>query len=270
MKTKIFLIFIILLTITQVYAQSSSIQLKKVYFANGSCNYYVPINGSDMLKNRINQERISMMKHIFNNDDFLSWLQGKTINNNVEGNFISDNAKSWTLAKQKADKDCTKEMDMESCKCDFSLNAEHYYQNANVVSISYSYNLYMCSNGTGGAVGEITHTFDKKTGGLILENMLTQDTNNYKRLLVLAEKYFRKQYDIPNQADINNGSNNEFNKFQFDNDKFRLPNNPHNFEFTREGLRFYYDFYEITCGACGKPEFTIPYAELKGVVNYID
>jgi hypothetical protein len=53
-------------------------------------------------------------------------------------------------------------------------------------------------------------------------------------------------------------------EFWFDNNKFHLNEN---FLFTKTGITFFYNEYEIACYACGTTEIEIPYKNIKSLIN---
>ncbi|MCF0054480.1 DUF3298 and DUF4163 domain-containing protein [Dyadobacter sp. CY356] len=77
-------------------------------------------------------------------------------------------------------------------------------------------------------------------------------------LLKKVEKSFRKLENIADTTNLENAG------YFLMNHKFFLPAN---YAFTREGIFFYYNPYEIAAYARGAITFTIPYSELEGIVK---
>ncbi|MBK7866782.1 MAG: DUF3298 domain-containing protein [Ignavibacteriales bacterium] len=83
------------------------------------------------------------------------------------------------------------------------------------------------------------------------------NSNFLPQLTVEGEKVFRKEKNLqPNQSLEGD--------FWFENNKFHLNEN---FLFTRSGITFYYNEYEISCYACGTTEIRIPYTNIKSLIN---
>lgn len=77
-------------------------------------------------------------------------------------------------------------------------------------------------------------------------------------LVHIAEQEFRKVRDLSPEDSF------QENYFEFPDDKFQLNSN---FGFTKEGLVFYYNSYEIAAYAAGPTEVLIPYARLKRILK---
>ena len=217
---------------------SNILQLKKVTFAS-ACSYYIASGKNIKLINNIEHTRLSMMKDIFNS----YWYVIETPYP-VKTNFISDDVKGWNLAKRETERECNR-FNKFYLGCEYNLYAERYYQNTNVISIVYEYNINWC--GASPTYGDIVHSFDKNTGKLISYNQLVR---NEDKLSSIAEKQYRKE-----------------NEESLPTSKFTMADK---FEFTENGIRFYYDCYEIAASIWGIIEFTIPYSDLVGVVNYLE
>ncbi len=225
--------------LSKEYSPNSSIKLDEIIFGD-SCSYYKPVSNNKILNDNINRERIHFMSQIFNN-------------------YVSDDSKGWTRAKRNIEREYDEGMENSPCaKSEYLLYADHYYQNNNIISITYEYSLY--GAGAANAIsGKVTHSFNKRTGERVDLEDLIFDTS---RFLSITEKQFRKEYNIPTYDKINN-----YNCFNFKNGNFCLPSQ---FEFTENGIRFYYGLYEVACRIAGLPEFTVPYSNLIGVVNHIN
>ncbi|HTE31513.1 MAG TPA: DUF3298 domain-containing protein [Chryseolinea sp.] len=75
----------------------------------------------------------------------------------------------------------------------------------------------------------------------------------------IAEGVFRKVREIPDTASLNE------NMFEFPDDQFQLNDN---YGFTKEGVVFYYNSYEIASYAAGPTEVVVPYESLKGLIKH--
>lgn len=109
---------------------------------------------------------------------------------------------------------------------------------------------------TGGAHGGRETYFlnvDPKSGAQYkLANFLKP---GYEKFLTeTGERSFRRVRELPDTASYRN------NSFEFTDDKFALNSN---YGFTRDGLIFYYNNYEIGPYAAGPTEILIPYSEVK-------
>ncbi len=106
---------------------------------------------------------------------------------------------------------------------------------------------------TGGAHGyNTTHylNFDKLNGIELNTEDLFKNTSDFEKYV---ETKFRLQEDIPEGGDINSTG------FMFETGSFYLPQN---IGYTKEGIQFFYEQYEIASYADGPIIITIPYSEL--------
>lgn len=99
------------------------------------------------------------------------------------------------------------------------------------------------------------YVFDAETGQEKKSNAFITDTLG---LLKKVEKAFRKVENLADTTNLENAG------YFLSNHKFFIPAN---YAFTREGIFFYYNPYEIAAYARGSITFTIPYAELEGIVK---
>lgn len=99
------------------------------------------------------------------------------------------------------------------------------------------------------------HVFDGKTGE---EKDMKTYVSDSAALLKIVETAFRKLENLAPDANLEQAG------YFLADHKFFLPAN---YIFTRNGVLFYYNPYEIAAYARGAIEFTIPYQELKGIVN---
>jgi hypothetical protein len=99
------------------------------------------------------------------------------------------------------------------------------------------------------------HVFDQETGEETDAKTFVADS---VALLKKVELAFRKEEKLDKNADLE-----EAGYFLLDH-KFFVPAN---YTFTRKGVFFYYNPYEIAAYVRGSIEFTIPYSELEGIVR---
>jgi hypothetical protein len=99
------------------------------------------------------------------------------------------------------------------------------------------------------------HVFDAVTGE---EKELKTFIADSVALLKKVEAEFRKVEKFDASADL------EESGYFLLNHQFFIPAN---YTFTREGVLFYYNPYEIAAYARGPIEFTIPYSELDGIIK---
>ncbi|QRR04165.1 DUF3298 domain-containing protein [Dyadobacter sandarakinus] len=99
------------------------------------------------------------------------------------------------------------------------------------------------------------HVFDRKTG---IERPMKDYVTDSAALVKLVEKEFRKVEKLSPEADLDQSG------YFLLNHTFVLPLN---YIFAREGVRFYYNPYEIAPYARGAIDFTIPYTALEGIIR---
>lgn len=105
---------------------------------------------------------------------------------------------------------------------------------------------------------EYDYVYDRNNFKRIrLEELFVKDFD--QQLLVIAEKYFRKQEGLKpaDKLDDEHG-------YFFENGKFLLNDN---FTLTPTGIKFLYNVYEIKPYAAGITEIEIPYEDLKGILK---
>lgn len=83
------------------------------------------------------------------------------------------------------------------------------------------------------------------------------NSNFLPQLTAEGEKVFRKVKKLSPDQSLEGD-------YWFENNKFHLNEN---FLFTRSGITFYYNEYEISCYACGTTEIEIPYSNIKSLIN---
>ncbi len=99
------------------------------------------------------------------------------------------------------------------------------------------------------------HAFDAKTGEEVEMKSFVQDS---VALMNLVETKFRELEKLTPEVNLEDAG------YFLADHKFFLPAN---YVFTQDGILFYYNPYEIAAYARGAIDFTIPYEELKGIVN---
>jgi len=109
---------------------------------------------------------------------------------------------------------------------------------------------------TGGAHGGHSTFFiniNPNTGeAFTLQNYLMPDQEESVRRI--GERIFRREHELADTASLIE------NMFEFPNDRFELNKN---YGFTKDGILFYYNSYEIAAYAMGPSEVLIPYDSLK-------
>jgi hypothetical protein len=99
------------------------------------------------------------------------------------------------------------------------------------------------------------YVFDTKTGKERKSDVFVTDT---LALLKKVEKAFRKTENLADTTNLENAG------YFLSDHKFFISVN---YAFTRQGIFFYYNPYEIAPYARGAITFTIPYSELEGIVK---
>lgn len=134
-------------------------------------------------------------------------------------------------------------------------SGEVKFNKENIFSIDYMEYSY-----TGGAHPNTYVTFKNflLTNGeeISLDEIISEDKQ--QELTKIAEAEFRKMKELSPDADLGQAG------FWFENNKFYLNDN---FLIGDSSLVFYYNNYEITAYAFGPTELTIPYSELKSIID---
>ena len=97
--------------------------------------------------------------------------------------------------------------------------------------------------------------FDTQTGNKISWNDLINDQNKFMQI---AEKTFREDNELANDADLNEEG------YFFENNLYRLPEN---IGITNKGILFLYNAYEIAPYFMGRTSYTISWEQLAGLLN---
>jgi len=125
----------------------------------------------------------------------------------------------------------------------------------NIFSIDYTEYAY-----TGGAHPNSFVSF--KNFNLLNGEEITLDelipADKQEELATIAEREFRKLKQLKPNDDLGKAG------YWFEDNKFSLNDN---FLITDSALVFYYNNYEITAYAFGPTELTVPYAEIKSLIN---
>lgn len=97
--------------------------------------------------------------------------------------------------------------------------------------------------------------FDSQTGKSISWKDLINDQNKFMQI---AEKFFREDNELANDADLNEEG------YFFENNRYKLPEN---IGITNEGILFLYNAYEIAPYFMGRTEYTLSWEQLAGILN---
>ncbi len=127
------------------------------------------------------------------------------------------------------------------------------YQNSKVLSLLYSY--YTYQGGAHGMKGVYCINMDKEKATEITFDMLVADQSG---LLTVAEKCFREQRKIGGDEPLDKN-------YFFENGKFVLSKN---FVFVADGIRFFYQPYEIAPYSEGIIDLFLPYKSIREFIRY--
>ncbi len=134
------------------------------------------------------------------------------------------------------------------------LFAEISYEDEHWVSIKLS--AYTFTGGAHG-YGSVRYlNFDKQKGSEVESWELFRNQKEFQKF---AETRFRQQEQIPANQPINSTG------FMFEDDRFTLPEN---IGLTAEGIKLYYNQYEVASYADGPIELTLPFGEVRRFLNY--
>lgn len=97
--------------------------------------------------------------------------------------------------------------------------------------------------------------FDSQTGKKISWKDLINDQNKF---IHIAEKAFREDNELANDADLNEEG------YFFENNRYRLPEN---IGLSKDGILFLYNTYEIAPYFMGRTSYTISWDQLEGLLN---
>ncbi|RTE54569.1 DUF3298/DUF4163 domain-containing protein [Arenibacter aquaticus] len=134
-----------------------------------------------------------------------------------------------------------------------NIEASVTYEDKNIISIQI--NSYSFTGGAHGFSSTRFLNFDKKKNKELETMELFKDPLGFENFV---EDKFRKQENIPATSSINATG------FMFENDQFYLPLN---IGFTAEGLKLFYEQYEVTSYAEGPITLTLPFAEIRHFLN---
>ncbi|WP_258105549.1 DUF3298 and DUF4163 domain-containing protein [Marinoscillum sp. MHG1-6] len=133
------------------------------------------------------------------------------------------------------------------------ISAKVSYQTPELTSFRINSESY-----TGGA-----HSYDKVSflnfdeKGRLVES-ISNLFNDLSRLMVIAEKEFRKSKGLESSQQLSDGG------YNFENDKFSLPET---FGFSDKGLILYFNSYEIAAYSEGPTELLIPFETIEGLMT---
>jgi len=129
-----------------------------------------------------------------------------------------------------------------------NIEASVTYEDKNIISVEI--NSYSFTGGAHGFSSTRFLNFDKKKNKELETMELFKDPLGFENFV---EVKFRKQENIPVTSSINATG------FMFENNQFYLPVN---IGFTGDGLKLFYEQYEVTSYAEGPITLTLPYAEI--------
>ena len=136
-----------------------------------------------------------------------------------------------------------------------NMNGTVLRNDSSTITVELKSDLY-----TGGAHGNITVkylNFNPATGNIITLDSLFK--RGYKEELnKIVEDRFRKTHGISPNADLSDEG------FQFENELYY---NAENFAFLADGIKFYYNNYEIAPYSSGPFEVMVPYNEIKDLIR---
>ena len=258
MKTKtIFILLSLLILISCNYSKQESVNIlefREVEFSNsaGDCdqdgvacieitiNYQLVEIGAEQIIDSINyQIRESIGTTMAG---FLPDSLGKSSDLNILSNYL---IKSY--------EDLREEFTDYAQKWYVEIHSYILRNDDKICCIAIETNSYM-----GGAHGndwlEILN-FDSRTGNSISWKDLINDQNKFTQI---AEKVFREENELANDADLNEEG------YFFENGRYRLPEN---IGLSSEGMLFLYNSYEVAPYFMGRTEYTISWDQLAGLLN---
>ncbi len=142
---------------------------------------------------------------------------------------------------------------VETIPWEARIEASIVFENKRVVCVEIHTYLF-----TGGAHGfdAIRYlNFDKRSGKAMEVREMFRDYSGFEQL---AERSFRDKHRIPGETKINSTG------FMFENNYFSLPENV---GITEQGLRLYYNPYEVASYADGPIDLTIPFDEASPFIS---
>lgn len=141
----------------------------------------------------------------------------------------------------------------ESSKWEVTIDGTIISENKNMICVQLESYLF-----TGGAHGYRSTSylnFNLRSGGKLTISDLFKDVDVFK---LMAEKIFRKQENIPPEANINSTG------FMFENDEFNLPET---IGFSEKELILLYNQYEIASYADGQKIIKIPLFQVSNMLK---
>lgn len=135
------------------------------------------------------------------------------------------------------------------------INGDVLRNDSSVVTVEVATDIY-----TGGAHGNFNQqymNFDPQTGKRIPLESIFQ-SGYEQQLNKVVEKKFRATYNVSPDKDLSDEG------YQFEEGKYY---NPNNFALLENGIKFYYNSYEIAPYSSGPSEIFVPYKELKSILK---
>jgi hypothetical protein len=185
------------------------------------------------IRNRINQSIMETMIETISDDQAIQHLSLQEVAQNFFQDYQEYAADPFTLPWE------------------LECNGEVIYLSDQVFSLAISNYRY-----TGGAhPNTVTHmlNYDLHKGQPILLRDLVIDWDGFSKL---AERYFRQSKGIDLRQSWEESG-------YFWGEEFKVSNN---FAITEQGIKLYYNTYEIAPYAAGITEFIIPYQDLRGII----
>jgi hypothetical protein len=201
-----------------------------------SATYYTPVDAPEYLKDSI----LKYTKFLF-----AAWFD-------IKGKF------DLNLAIQKHFDEYSEQIEENDLPehASFVLNIlpEEVYQNEHIVAFAYKWMIY--EGGAHPNYGKFCFVIDKSTGNKIEYTGLI--AGNEAKFLQIAEAEFKAQSGIKKDEEI-------YSVYHFENDKFHLTDN---YTFTRTGIVFCYNPYDIAPYSFGMIELTLPYEKVKNLIKW--
>jgi len=141
----------------------------------------------------------------------------------------------------------------ETVSWEATIKGSVLYEDMNTITIEL--NTYIFTGGAHGYTSITYLNFDKKKSTELENWELFKDKDLF---LAFLETKFKIQENIPQDKSINSTG------FMFENDTFHLPEN---IGFTKKGLQFIYNPYEVASYVDGPVTITIPYNQINSYLS---
>ncbi|MGE9616751.1 MAG: RsiV family protein [Solitalea-like symbiont of Acarus siro] len=208
-------------------------------------NYLIPENIKEDLKNMIDSLTYKTIAKSLN------------ITDNKNRDTIDSEDKLNNLINAYVATFCNGEPLEKKQKWKLIVKEKIVYQNEDI--ISFQFDSYQLSGNAKTIPITLYINLDKNKSQILSLKNLTRDNDAIDAFNKIGELEFRRKYKIhPNES----FTNTQF--MFFDNNTFRLPEN---FTFTKNGILFIYNVYEIAPYSSGKVSFTIPYNTISDILN---